>query len=398
MPNDSTHLKNEFYLNPEITFLNHGSYGACPISVLNENHKWQKVMERDPVRFMHDEIYVQLDYSRSELAKYVHCDKNSIVYFPNPTHAISAVIDNIVIDKNDEILSTNLEYGSCDRMWFDHAKKNKYKYIKSNIDLPIINKETFLNNFWDYASKNTKYIFISHITSGTGMLLPIEEIIKESKRLGILTIIDGAHTPGQIPLNISKLDPDFYIGACHKWLCSPKGASFLYVKKEFQDDMEPHIKSWGWGSEYSEFKDTTQHKTKSRFQNIYQWQGTRDMSSFLSVPKAIQFQKEYRWSEVVSRCNELLINTRNEITNLTGIPKLCPDDFIVQMSTIIFPFIGHIELKKLLFNQFQIEIPTYYKDGITAFRISLQGYNDKNDTDILVDALKTILNNNKNGI
>ena len=116
------------------------TYGACPISVLNENHKWQKVMERDPVRFMHDEIYVQLDYSRSELAKYVHCDKNSIVYFPNPTHAVSAVIDNIVIDKNDEILSTNLEYGSCDRMWFDHAKKNKYKYIKSNIDLPIINK------------------------------------------------------------------------------------------------------------------------------------------------------------------------------------------------------------------------------------------------------------------
>ena len=149
------------------------------------------------------------------------------------------------------------------------------------------------------------------------MILPIPEIVAEAKKRGIQTIIDGAHVPAHIPLDIRDLDPDYYVGACHKWLCCPKGVSFLYVKKQHQAEIQPQIMSWGWGEEYEEFKSTTQLYSDSRFVNIFQWQGTRDMSAFLTVPAAIQFQEDYDWDSVRARCQRMIIDTRDQITALT---------------------------------------------------------------------------------
>ena len=391
MNNNPKILKTQFQINPEITFLNHGSYGACPLPVFENYQKWQELMERDPVKFMTKDVYKHLKISRNELSKFVNCDKDDIVYFPNPTHAVANIISNISINPGDQVLTTNLEYGSCDRMWFFHANQNQYEYKQSEIKLPIEDDDSFLDNFWKYSNSNTKYIFISHITSGTGMILPIEKIMIEAKKRGIRTIIDGAHVPGHIDLDIKKLDPDYYVGACHKWLCSPKGVSFLYIKRELQDEIQPYLKSWGWGEEFPEFKNSTEKKTNSRFQNIFQWQGTRDMSAFICVPAAIEFQKLYKWAEIRDRCNKMIIDARNRITEITKIPKICPDEYLGQMTTIIFPFNDHIKLKETLYNDYNIEIPTYTKDGYTAFRISLQGYNNQRDVDILIDALTNIL-------
>ncbi len=391
MNNNPKILKTQFQINPDITFLNHGSYGACPLPVFENYQKWQELMERDPVKFMTKDVYKHLKISRNELSKFVNCDKDDIVYFPNPTHAVANIISNISINPGDQVLTTNLEYGSCDRMWFFHANQNKYEYKQSEIKLPIEDDDSFLDNFWKYSNSNTKYIFISHITSGTGMILPIEKIMIEAKKRGIRTIIDGAHVPGHIDLDIKKLDPDYYVGACHKWLCSPKGVSFLYIKRELQDEIQPYLKSWGWGEEFPEFKNSTEKKTNSRFQNIFQWQGTRDMSAFICVPAAIEFQRLYKWAEIRDRCNKMIIDARNRITEITKIPKICPDEYLGQMTTIIFPFNDHIKLKETLYNDYNIEIPTYTKDGYTAFRISLQGYNNQKDVDILIDALCNIL-------
>ena len=391
MNNNPKILKTQFQINPDITFLNHGSYGACPLPVFENYQKWQELMERDPVKFMTKDVYKHLKTSRNELSKFVNCDKDDIVYFPNPTHAVANIISNISINPGDQVLTTNLEYGSCDRMWFFHANQNKYEYKQSEIKLPIEDDDSFLDNFWKYSNSNTKYIFISHITSGTGMILPIEKIMIEAKKRGIRTIIDGAHVPGHIDLDIKKLDPDYYVGACHKWLCSPKGVSFLYIKRELQDEIQPYLKSWGWGEEFPEFKNSTEKKTNSRFQNIFQWQGTRDMSAFICVPAAIEFQKLYKWAEIRDRCNKMIIDARNRITEITKIPKICPDEYLGQMTTIIFPFNDHNKLKETLYYDYNIEIPTYTKDGYTAFRISLQGYNNQKDVDILIDALSNIL-------
>jgi len=391
MKNDPENLKTLFQLDPDITFLNHGSYGACPSPVFEDYQKWQVMIEQHPVKFMQDDIYQYLDESRSSLGSYINCDKNDLIYVPNPTHAVANIINNVNLDIGDEVLSTDLEYGSCDRMWFYEAEQKGFVYNRSKVSLPIIDKESFCNDFWKNATEKTKYIFISQITSSTGMILPIPEIVLEAKSRGIKTIIDGAHVPAHIDLDINDLDPDYYVGACHKWLCCPKGVSFLYVKKDQQENIQPQIMSWGWGEEYEEFKDSTQLKSSSRFINIFQWQGTRDMSAFLTVPKAIEFQEKYDWDSVRNRCKKMIIDARNQISTVTNLPKICPDDWLGQMASFLFPADDVAELKKSLYNDYQIEIPAMSYNGYSALRISIQGYNSEDEVDYLVETLKKFI-------
>jgi len=391
MDNSSDALKSKFLLDPEITFLNHGSYGSCPKPVFEVYQKYQTDLESHPIKFMQEDVYKLLEISRESLSHYVNCDKDDLIFVTNPTQAVGTVIHNILINSNDEVLSTNLEYGSCDRMWTYDADQKGYKYIQAEINLPIEDKETFLNQFWSYASAQTKYVFISQITSTTGMILPIPEIVAEAKKRGIKTIIDGAHVPAHIPLDIKELDPDYYTGALHKWLCCPKGSSFLYVKKEKQDGIQPMLKSWGWGEEYEEFKSSVQLHSTSRFINVFQWQGTRDMSTFFTVPEAIQFQEEHDWDSVRSRSINMVIEARNRINEITKLPKICPDNWLGQMATILFPIDDTVAFKKTLYNDYQIEMPVMRHIEHTAFRISIQGYNSEADIDHLINALEELI-------
>lgn len=391
MDNSSDALKSKFLLDPEITFLNHGSYGSCPKPVFEVYQKYQTDLESHPIKFMQEDVYKLLEISRESLSHYVNCDKDDLIFVTNPTQAVGTVIHNILINSNDEVLSTNLEYGSCDRMWTYDADQKGYKYIQAEINLPIEDKETFLNQFWSYASAQTKYVFISQITSTTGMILPIPEIVAEAKKRGIKTIIDGAHVPAHIPLDIKELDPDYYTGALHKWLCCPKGSSFLYVKKEKQDGIQPMLKSWGWGEEYEKFKSSVQLHSPSRFINVFQWQGTRDMSTFFTVPEAIQFQEEHDWDSVRLRSINMVIEARNRINEITKLPKICPDNWLGQMATILFPIDDTVAFKKTLYNDYQIEMPVMRHIEHTAFRISIQGYNSEADIDHLINALEELI-------
>ncbi len=391
MDNSSDALKSKFLLDPEITFLNHGSYGSCPKPVFEVYQKYQTDLESHPIKFMQEDVYKLLEISRESLSHYVNCDKDDLIFVTNPTQAVGTVIHNILINSNDEVLSTNLEYGSCDRMWTYDADQKGYKYIQAEINLPIEDKETFLNQFWSYASDQTKYVFISQITSTTGMILPIPEIVAEAKKRGIKTIIDGAHVPAHIPLDIKELDPDYYTGALHKWLCCPKGSSFLYVKKEKQDGIQPMLKSWGWGEEYEKFKSSVQLHSPSRFINVFQWQGTNDMSTFFTVPEAIQFQEEHDWDSVRSRSINMVIEARNRINEITKLPKICPDNWLGQMATILFPIDDTVAFKKTLYNDYQIEMPVMRHIEHTAFRISIQGYNTQADIDHLINALEELI-------
>jgi len=391
MDNSSDALKSKFLLDPEITFLNHGSYGSCPKPVFEVYQKYQTDLESHPIKFMQEDVYKLLEISRESLSHYVNCDKDDLIFVTNPTQAVGTVIHNILINSNDEVLSTNLEYGSCDRMWTYDADQKGYKYIQAEINLPIEDKEFFLNQFWSYASAQTKYVFISQITSTTGMILPIPEIVAEAKKRGIKTIIDGAHVPAHIPLDIKELDPDYYTGALHKWLCCPKGSSFLYVKKEKQDGIQPMLKSWGWGEEYEKFKSSVQLHSPSRFINVFQWQGTSDMSTFFTVPEAIQFQEEHDWDSVRLRSINMVIEARNRINEITKLPKICPDNWLGQMATILFPIDDTVAFKKTLYNDYQIEMPVMRHIEHTAFRISIQGYNSEADIDHLINALEELI-------
>ncbi|MDP6755920.1 MAG: aminotransferase class V-fold PLP-dependent enzyme, partial [Candidatus Marinimicrobia bacterium] len=173
MKNDPQSLRPLFHLDPDIVFLNHGSYGACPKPVFKAYQQYQRDLETQPVRFMQEKVYELLERSREALGDYINCHKEDVIFVHNPTHAVANVIHNLDLQSGDEVLSTNLEYGSCDRMWVYDGAQRGYKYIQAEITLPVVDTDTFCKEFWNHASKNTRYIFISQITSSTGMILPI---------------------------------------------------------------------------------------------------------------------------------------------------------------------------------------------------------------------------------
>ena len=242
-------LKSQFMLDPDIIHLNHGSYGSTPKPIFDSLIKWQKKLEFNPTKHLGFDIYNLLEESRKTLSDYVHCNKDDIAFFPNPSTALNTVIKSLDLKPGDEILTSNHEYGALDKTWNYISKKTGIKYIQTPIPLPLISKKDFINRFLKNITTKTKIIFLSHITSSTGLIFPADEICKIAKEKNIISIIDGAHVPGHINLNINDLDPDVYTGACHKWMCSPKGTAFLYVKKELQNIIDPLVISWGYESD-----------------------------------------------------------------------------------------------------------------------------------------------------
>jgi len=373
-------MKDLYLLDPEITFLNHGSFGACPKPVFEEYQRWQHKLEQQPVEFMARDIYDYLKEARDSLGKFVGCSGDDLVYVTNPTTAVNTIIRSLDYGPGDEILTTDQEYGALIRTWNQYADKRGFKLVEHVTQFPMTTHEDFVNKFWSDVNEKTKVIFISQITSATGVILPAEEICRRAKAEGIMTIIDGAHVPAHIPLSISEMDPDVYVGACHKWLSAPKGSSFMYVKNSLQENVNPLIISWG--SEVD--------PSPSPFIYENQYQGTWDPSAFLTVPSAIQFQIDNDWESVKKRCRNLTQETRDRVYDIIKTEPICPnnDEWLGQMSSIIINIENGLEFKWMLLDKYKIEMPIYqWKDKI-LFRISFNAYNDEKDADRLIEVLE----------
>ena len=380
-----TSLKNLFLLDPEIIFLNHGSFGACPVPVFEIYQAWQRELERQPVAFLGREAISLMANARSKLAEFLGAAPNEIVYFTNPTTAINMVARNLNLKPGDEILTSDHEYGAMDRTWNFTCRRTGASYVHRAIALPVSGQAEFVENLWAAVNERTRLIFLSHITSPTALIFPLKEICQRARQAGILTIIDGAHAPGQITLNLHELGADVYTGACHKWLMAPKGAAFLYARPEVQAWLEPLVVSWGYESEIP---------GESQFIDYHEWQGTRDLSAFLSVPAAIEFQSQYAWENVRQHCHELAHQTRQRINALTGLPSICTDEegWFRQMVTVRLPENTDQEaLKTRLLEDYHIEVPMIHWNEDKFMRISFQGYNTQEDADALVNALNELL-------
>ena len=375
-------MKDHYLLEKNITFLNHGSFGACPKSVFKNYQNWQRLLESQPVQFLSHDIYKYLEESRIHLSNLISCDSDDIIFVPNPTTAINTIIRSLMIDKNYEVLTSNHEYGAMIRAWEWFSENKGYSLIQKSLEVPFTTTNNFVDDFWSAVTNNTKIIFISHITSPTAIIFPIEEICQQARNKSIMTIIDGAHVPGHIQLDISTLDPDIYIGACHKWLSAPKGSSFMYVKKDIQDIIDPLIISWG--------KDVD--PSPSSFINENQYQGTRDFSSFLSVPAAINFQRDNDWKIVKARCRDLTKKTLISLQNILKSDLLCPvnDSWLAQMASIQIPVNDSLKMKNELLKKYNIEIPIFEWDGKKMLRFSFNAYNDERDSNELINAIKDI--------
>ncbi|WP_341905942.1 aminotransferase class V-fold PLP-dependent enzyme [Fluviicola taffensis] len=365
-------LKEAFLLREDIAFLNFGSFGACPKPIFDEYQRFQRELEYEPVQFIVNKGPAYLKESRICLGEYLRCHSDDLVYVPNPTYAVNIVARSLDLKSGDEVLSTDMEYGACDRTWDFHCEEKGVKYIKQPISLPLTSKEAFLADFWKGFSDKTRLVFISQITSATGLILPVKEICIEAKRRGVLVFIDGAHVPGQIPLNITELDPDFYTGACHKWMLTPKGSSFLYVKRAHQQGLNPLVVSWGYKADFP---------SNSQFLDYHQFNGTRDFSAYLTIPKAIDFMKWNDWWGVAEDCRKLVHSWLPRLCDLVGSKPLAPvrDEFIGQLGSIPVRCENPMELKNILYSEYKIEIPVMVQNGQAYVRFSINAFNSEED-------------------
>ena len=379
-------LKEYFLLNPKIIFLNHGSFGACPKPVFETYQNWQRELEEQPVKFLGRHIAGLMAEARENLANYVNCAPEDIVYFPNPSTAINMVVRNLNLKPGDEVLTSDHEYGAMDRTWRVICEKSGAKYIQQSIPTPVTDQDDFVDRFWGGVTDQTRFIFISHITSPTALIFPVKEICRRARDANILTIVDGAHVPGQTPIDLRELGADIYTGACHKWMMAPKGSSFLYASRNVQQMLDPLVISWGFDPEPG-------YSSGYPYIDYHEWQGTRDMAAFLSVPAAINFQRQHDWERVRQDCHRLAKETRQRINDLTGMASICPDsgDWYLQMTTIRLPQLDVKSLKERLYQEFKIEVPIIRWQGQVFMRVSFQGYNSRTDADALVSALEKIL-------
>jgi len=384
----SNSLRSLFLIDPSITYLNFGSYGACPKPVFEDYQNWQLELEKEAVQFISVNGAKNLLKSREALAAYIHCNAEELVYTPNPTFAINIIAKNMKLQPGDEILSTNLEYGAMDRTWNYYCRSYGAVYRRQEISLPVESKEKFIQEFWKGYSSKTKAIFISQITSSTAMKLPVMEICEKAKELGLLTIVDGAHVPGHMPLDLSNLKADIFTGACHKWMMTPKGSSFLYVKKALQDALDPLIISWGYESD---------QPSGSRFHDYHQFNGTRDFSAYLTIPKAIEFMKDHNWNDVSASCRKMVRDNATRFSQLLQSNFLCPltEEFLGQMLSLPIVTDAPEQLYRTLFEKYHIEIPIMRHGKNVFIRYSINGFNTKSDLDALYDALKDILKSGK---
>ncbi|MDZ4764338.1 MAG: aminotransferase class V-fold PLP-dependent enzyme [Chloroflexota bacterium] len=375
-------LRDLFLLDPNVVFLNHGSFGACPKPVFEAYQAWQLELERQPVAFLGRRFDALMDAAREPLAVYLNTARDNLVYVQNATTGVNIVARSLDWQPGDEILTTDHEYGACNFTWEEMCARTGARYVKVAMPLPVTTHADFVERLWAGVTPRTKLIYLSHITSPTGLIFPVAEVCRRARAAGIMTLVDGAHAPGHIPIDLTAIDADFYTGNFHKWLCAPKGSAFLFARPEQQAALLPPTISWGW----------TETRT---FVTAHQPQGTRDPAAYLTVPNAIQFQRDYDWDSVRASCYALIRETRERLMAVTELDPIMPDGegWIGQM--VAHPIPVQVEdalaFKTRLYDEYRVEAPIVVWGGRVFIRISVQGYNTRADIDHLISALTSML-------
>lgn len=377
-------LREEFLLDPDVVFLNHGSFGACPRPVLERYQAWQRELERQPVEFLLRRYRDLMRTARERLASYVGTAADNLVYVPNATTGVNIVAGSLKLGPGDEVLATDHEYGACDRTWRFVCARRGADYRRASVTVPVSDPEEVVEQVFAAVTGRTRLLFFSHIASSTALVLPVAALCARARETGILSVVDGAHGPGQVDLALDALAADYYVANCHKWLCSPKGAGFLYVRPKHQPLLEPLVVSWGAESMIP---------AATPFITEFEFAGTVDIAPYLSVPAAIDFQAAHDWPTVRRHCHELARQARSRLLALPGVSGLHPDDptWFKQMAAVAIPPHDPIALMDRLYGGHRVEVPVISWGGRTLLRVSAQGYNTAADIDRLLDAVADCL-------
>jgi isopenicillin-N epimerase len=374
-------------LDPAISFLNHGSFGACPIAVLEQQQHYRQRMERQPLQFLGVDLEPLLDQAREALAAFVGADAADLGFVPNATTGVNAVLRSLTFQPGEELLTTNHEYNACRNALNYIAERERLKIVVAEIPFPLTSSSQILEIVANKISSRTRLALLDHVTSQTGLVFPLAELLQEFNQRGIETLIDGAHAPGMIPLNLRELDATYYAGNCHKWLCSPKGAAFLYVRRDRQPEIRPLTISHGANAD---------RPSRSRFHLEFDWMGTDDPTAYLCVPAAIQFMGSLfpgGWAEIMATNQALAIAARETLCTAIDVPPPSPNDLLGSLAVVPLPDGNWQNLHDMLLKEYQIEVPIIPWGHPLGrhIRISAQIYNHPAQYESLAKALVELL-------
>jgi isopenicillin-N epimerase len=349
-------VRDLFLLDPTVVFLNHGSFGACPKPVFEAYQGYQRELERQPVEFLALErtFGERLDVARSALARYLGADVANLTFAPNASTALNTVIRSLELGPDDEVLLGDAEYGGMEILWEFVAARTGVRLVRR----PFSELE---------PGPRTRIVFCSHIEWISGRVNDLRPVVEAARAAGALSIVDGAHAPGQIPLALDELGADVYAGNCHKWLCNSRPSAFLYARPEVQDMIEPLVISWDYVDGAS-------------FPERHRWQGTLSPCAYMTVPHAIDFQAEHDWPSVRSRCHDILAAADFGLEPLT-------DDYVQMRGYRLPAGTDGKALKLTLYDHYRIEVPIVDTQDDWTMRVSVQGYNTPDDLDALRVAL-----------
>jgi isopenicillin-N epimerase len=350
-----------FLLDPEVVYLNHGSFGACPRPVFEEYQQWQRELEREPVNLLARRLEDELARVRDALAAYVGAPAEHLALVPNATAALNVVLRSLRLGPGDEILTTEHEYGALELLLAFVSERTGASVVRQ----PGADAESI----WKGASERTRVLVASHVTSPTALVLPVEELCRRAREAGVLSVVDGAHAPGQVPLDLGRLGADFYAGNCHKWLCAPKGAGFLYARPERQELLEPLVVGWG----YRESEFALRHGS----------QGTQDPAAYLAVPAAVEFVREHGRA---AACRALLAEG-SRLLAARGFEPFAPGQPLQMACFRLPPGCRPEEVERRLLEEFRIEAPVRDWSGQRLIRVSVATYNTAEDLSALAEGL-----------
>ncbi|TXD33497.1 aminotransferase class V-fold PLP-dependent enzyme [Lujinxingia vulgaris] len=383
-------------LDSGVIHLNHGSFGACPRRVLHAQDALRRQLEANPVRFVGRELPGLMAHARAELANFVGADAPNLVFVPNTTTGVNAVLGSLDLQPGDEILVTSQGYGPCTLAARTIAAQKGARVISAELPFHPTSADALHDALIAAVTQKTRIALFDHVTSPTALILPAARIAKSLRERGVLSLIDGAHAPGMIPLDLNTIGADFYVGNCHKWLCSPRGAAFLHVTPEHQATTRPPVFSHAAGMADDD---------PQRFQAEFGWMGTYDVTSYLSVPAAIDFLRALvpgGWPALMARNRRMALVGRDLVCEVLGIVPPAPDDLLGSMAALPLPdrsgppinFPLEVDpLQQALFEQAGIEIAvmTWPAHPHRLLRLSCQLYTTENDLQTLADALASLI-------
>lgn len=391
LPPKPNQFRRHWGLKPGTVFLNHGSFGACPQVILELQTRLRRELEAEPVQFLWRRYEERLEPARRALAKFIGADSRDIVFVTNATTGVNAVVRSLKLKRGDELLTTSLDYNACRNVLVEVAERAGAKLVVADIPFPLESEDEIVAAILASATSRTQLFLLDHVTSNSAVILPAGRIVRELEARGVDTLVDGAHAPGMLPLNLRELRPAYYTANLHKWVCAPKGAAFLYVRPDRQATIQPAVISHGNNRTRPGF---------TRFQDRFDWAGTLDPTAWLCVPEAIRWMGGLRpggWPELRRRNHELAAQARKLLCARWEVPPPCPETMIGSLATVPLPArfqrrrsCGKIDAEQLaLYDRFGIEVP-FARFGAPErrwLRISAQIYNSPAEYEYLAAAL-----------